>query len=274
LQEIYYSFSSLGEIDDLLLSGGEPFMREDLEIVLGLLVLHNKVKSITIPTNGYFLERIDPFLKSMHKKYPKTNINISISLNDDEYFEESLALIKKLSDSKININTVITPGIDIDKIINAVSLLGIDEYSHSFEIERPKEISNGYRSFNKQKLSYCYLSILQYKMEMFKGSLFSEALYFSNLYWLYKTQYDVIVHNKDWPVKCKAGTYNKVIYSDGSTANCELIRNGNAVSPDCKCTHLCYILPSLYSSWTMVFILMPIVAIVYLLNFGKVWRFE
>jgi MoaA/NifB/PqqE/SkfB family radical SAM enzyme len=54
------------------ITGGEPFIRQDLPEIIGLLL--NKSKRIVISTNGYFTERII----SLFNKYPDLGIRISI----------------------------------------------------------------------------------------------------------------------------------------------------------------------------------------------------
>ena len=47
----------LGKIENLNLSGGEPFLREEFAAICRQFVQHNGVKEIYVPTNGYFTER-------------------------------------------------------------------------------------------------------------------------------------------------------------------------------------------------------------------------
>jgi MoaA/NifB/PqqE/SkfB family radical SAM enzyme len=54
------------------ITGGEPFIREDLPEIVN--ILRKKTKRIVISTNGYFTERII----SLCKMYPDTGIRISI----------------------------------------------------------------------------------------------------------------------------------------------------------------------------------------------------
>ena len=47
----------LGKIENLNLSGGEPFLCEEFAAICRQFVQHNGVKEIYVPTNGYFTER-------------------------------------------------------------------------------------------------------------------------------------------------------------------------------------------------------------------------
>jgi len=48
---------SLGKIENLNLSGGEPFLRKDFGEVCSQFIRHNGVRQIYVPSNGYFTER-------------------------------------------------------------------------------------------------------------------------------------------------------------------------------------------------------------------------
>ena len=54
------------------ITGGEPFVRQDLPEIIE--ILRKKTKRIVISTNGYFTERII----ALCKQYPDTGIRISI----------------------------------------------------------------------------------------------------------------------------------------------------------------------------------------------------
>ncbi len=47
----------LGSIENLNLSGGEPFLRPEFGAICRQFIRHNGVKEIYVPTNGYFAER-------------------------------------------------------------------------------------------------------------------------------------------------------------------------------------------------------------------------
>ena len=57
LQELVDLSESLGRIENLNLSGGEPFIRKDLAAVCRQFIQRNRVRQIYIPTNGYFTDK-------------------------------------------------------------------------------------------------------------------------------------------------------------------------------------------------------------------------
>jgi MoaA/NifB/PqqE/SkfB family radical SAM enzyme len=56
-EEIFELSRSLGRIENLNLSGGEPFIRPEFGEICRQFIQHNKVRQIYVPTNGYFTDR-------------------------------------------------------------------------------------------------------------------------------------------------------------------------------------------------------------------------
>jgi MoaA/NifB/PqqE/SkfB family radical SAM enzyme len=56
LEEILELSRSLGRIENLNLSGGEPFIRKEFAEICRQFIRHNGVRQIYVPTNGYFTE--------------------------------------------------------------------------------------------------------------------------------------------------------------------------------------------------------------------------
>jgi MoaA/NifB/PqqE/SkfB family radical SAM enzyme len=55
--EIFALSRSLGRIENLNLSGGEPFLRKEFSEICRQFVRHNGAKQIYVPTNGWYLEK-------------------------------------------------------------------------------------------------------------------------------------------------------------------------------------------------------------------------
>ena len=55
--ELFALSLSLGKIENLNLSGGEPFLRPEFGEICRQFIQHNGVKEIYVPTNGYFTAR-------------------------------------------------------------------------------------------------------------------------------------------------------------------------------------------------------------------------
>jgi len=58
LEEIHQISVSIGPLDNLFISGGEPFLRNDLREICWKFYSNNKIKNIHLPTNGSFTKKI------------------------------------------------------------------------------------------------------------------------------------------------------------------------------------------------------------------------
>jgi MoaA/NifB/PqqE/SkfB family radical SAM enzyme len=311
LEEIKSLFSKIGNISNILFTGGEPTLRKDLLEIIDFLVKNNKLKSLTIPSNGMSPKLICGIVNQSLLKYPFLPLQVCISLDGPEDLHDKLRgvsgaykkaiesiialehLAKQSERLSLNINTVITPKnvSVVSDIIQNVNKLNIKYYTHSFEIVRPENIKIiNFWSKDIDELRRTYNVILQYKDNLYlkklKCNIFMKlilgALQYANIYSLYKIQFDYLTKRKKWPMRCCAGLDNNVIYNNGDLSICELqepfanikdisdneklsdiFENERERTKNCSCTHLCYILLSMYKSKKMLLAIMPLRAIRY-----------
>ena len=57
VEEIFALSRSMGRIENLNLSGGEPFLRAEFADICRQFIQHNGVRQIYVPSNGYFTDR-------------------------------------------------------------------------------------------------------------------------------------------------------------------------------------------------------------------------
>lgn len=81
LPEIGKLFSSFGPLLRVLISGGEPFLRDDLPQIVREICLHSNPRHITIPTNGIMTEKIVSSTEEILSWSADATINIGISLS-------------------------------------------------------------------------------------------------------------------------------------------------------------------------------------------------
>jgi MoaA/NifB/PqqE/SkfB family radical SAM enzyme len=58
VDEIFALSRSLGRIENLSLSGGEPFLRKELAEICRQFIRHNGARQIYVPTNGWYTDRM------------------------------------------------------------------------------------------------------------------------------------------------------------------------------------------------------------------------
>src|SRR5256714_277935 len=65
----------------LLLSGGEPFIRPRLDEIMLAFVRNNGIRSIYIPTNGWYLDRTDAMCRSFLEQEREAMLTLSFSVD-------------------------------------------------------------------------------------------------------------------------------------------------------------------------------------------------
>jgi len=81
IDEIRKISLSIGPLDRLLISGGEPFLRDDLAEICEIFFHQNRISSIHLPTNGFDPERTCRHTKNILKKCPKMGLEVSLPLD-------------------------------------------------------------------------------------------------------------------------------------------------------------------------------------------------
>jgi MoaA/NifB/PqqE/SkfB family radical SAM enzyme len=71
----------LGNVENLNLSGGEPFLRREFGDICLLFTENNSVKRIYVPTNGYFTERTEKQLRRVFQSKTLQSFVCEISLD-------------------------------------------------------------------------------------------------------------------------------------------------------------------------------------------------
>src|SRR5579862_6269184 len=74
--EIFALSRSLGRIETLNLSGGEPFLRPEFGEICRQFIQHNKVRQIYVPTNGYFTDRT---VKQVTETLKETSLDLFVA---------------------------------------------------------------------------------------------------------------------------------------------------------------------------------------------------
>lgn len=90
VDEIFKLADSLGRIENLNLSGGEPFMRREIAEICRYFVQNNGVEQIYIPTNAFFTKKIVRDIDSMLKEKDLKLLAIEISFDGREEFHNRL----------------------------------------------------------------------------------------------------------------------------------------------------------------------------------------
>jgi MoaA/NifB/PqqE/SkfB family radical SAM enzyme len=80
-EEIIKVAKSMYPLPQLLLSGGEPFLRQDVADIVHMFYLHGGTRQISIPTNGVSTDHILRSIEMMLAECPEAFFNINLSLD-------------------------------------------------------------------------------------------------------------------------------------------------------------------------------------------------
>jgi MoaA/NifB/PqqE/SkfB family radical SAM enzyme len=159
LEEIKIFSSKMGNFSTLLFSGGEPFLRKDLSDIVEIFINHNKVKLISIPTNGINTETILLTTEKILNRIKSTKVKLSVNPSIDalenlskilrgrddaflsviETLKELGVLKKRFNNLAIAVNTVVSSD-NLSDLANLIELIDGFKYVdfHNIEVIRPK----------------------------------------------------------------------------------------------------------------------------------------
>jgi MoaA/NifB/PqqE/SkfB family radical SAM enzyme len=237
LAEISMVSLKLGKFYRLLLSGGEPFVRKDIAEICSIFIKQNKVKHISIPTNGFYTNDIINQVRRMVESNPKVHFNISLSL--DSLFEKRDAIvgvnesfvnlektmhrlhILKIGNSNLSVGTITTQCVENERDLYVIygyakKTLGVDNFGFNIargtkaSLTKYKEFTDFLLKDNKSKMGFPFLRA---KCKLIYDTVANKSLF-----------------------RCQAGLLRKVIGADGKISPCETIKFGGTCS---NCFHEC-----------------------------------
>ena len=93
-EEIFALSDSLGPIENLNLSGGEPFLRQEFADICRKFVQTNRVKQIYVPTNGYFTDRTVAAIAEVLKEPSLDLFVVELSLDGMPEFHDAFRVAR------------------------------------------------------------------------------------------------------------------------------------------------------------------------------------
>ena len=84
VDEIERLAAKLGPLAQLSLTGGEPFIRPELIEIATAFLTHTHARWVTIPTNGWFSERVERALDVLTARFPTSNFRVVLSVDGIE----------------------------------------------------------------------------------------------------------------------------------------------------------------------------------------------
>lgn len=269
---------SSSELKSVLLTGGEPFLRKDIDRIISLFI---KYCNVIIDTNGFFPSHIKDTLLPILSKNPSHNLTVSVSIDgfeathnkrrrNNQSFMNAVDALRILSALRhrykrlhVTINTVIFPD-NLNELVDFAKefAMGFNLNYHNFEIERANPDSTKSFIRHRYKLSEVYEDLLRVIYKRYPVSYLIDQLRF-------KIQFANITEGQKWKFPCLAGVKSVVVYPNGMLSACELRPKrinlsdfgynidaalaskamsqevGQIDTDQCFCTHGCWLLVSM-----------------------------
>jgi MoaA/NifB/PqqE/SkfB family radical SAM enzyme len=234
-EELFELSRSLGRIENLNLSGGEPFLRPEFGEICRQFIRQNQVRQIYVPTNGYFADRT---IKQVTETLKEKDLDLfvaEISLDGlGEFhnkfrgspgaFDKAMATYDALaqlqeSDRRLRIHAISTAtDVNMDEIRRLTTYLfercpHMDHHNLAMiRGDRKNPALQGPSLAEYQKLYEYVRRLWSTREEGRYGSVVEPMLQWAK---------SRTAARKEQVVPCRAGVLNAVVYSNGDVSVCE-----------------------------------------------------
>ena len=225
----------LGRIDNLNLSGGEPFLRKDFGAICREFIRNNRVQEIYVPSNGYFTDKTIEQIRETLKEKALRLFAIELSLDGMPEFHDKFRVTKnsftyamqtydalaelQREDPRLQIHSISTATADnMDEIRRLTTYLfeRCPQMSHHnlalIRGDRKNPSLEGPKLAEYKELADYVQRLWAPREAKRYGSIVEPMLQWAKI----KTATE-----KRQVVPCKAGVLNAVVYSNGDVAVCE-----------------------------------------------------
>jgi MoaA/NifB/PqqE/SkfB family radical SAM enzyme len=234
----------------LWLSGGEPFLREDLAQIVALFVRQNGVQNVNLPTNGLLPEKIFPIIDRMLELCPETSIDLNFSLDGlqkthdsirgvPNNFVRTLGTIRKAAQRysgvkrlRRNVLTVITRENyrEIEQLAERLKDAGEIDGQY-FELVRGTAPDPSLKEFSRESVEELHRRLMPFHRH-YSEKLFAHlppgVRQLARIYYLGNLRFHFDLHEQcmesptAWPMPCTAGETSIVIDHNGRFRACEM----------------------------------------------------
>ncbi len=235
--------------EKLWLSGGEPFLRDELPEIVALFVRNNRVANVNLPTNGLLRERIFRSIDRMLAAAPGVSIDLNFSLDGlanthdairgvPNNFRRTLETIRETEKRYSNVRrlrrnvlTVITRENYNEIVELGLRLAGESLSGHYFEIVRGETPDAELKRLRRDDVAALHRRLMPFHRH-YARKLFAHlppgARQFATMYYLGNLRLHFDLHEscleqpRKWPMPCTAGETTIVIDHNGRFRACEM----------------------------------------------------
>jgi MoaA/NifB/PqqE/SkfB family radical SAM enzyme len=235
-EELFSLSRQLGRIENLNLSGGEPFLRKEFAEICRQFIRHNKVRQIYVPTNAYFTDKMVDQISRTLEESELEIFAVEMSLDGLGEFHDkfrgspgsfrkamqSYEALEKMQekDKRLRIHAISTAtDVNMDEIKRLTTFLfencpKLDHHNLAIMRGDPKNPGLGGPKLEEYNELYGYFRKLWASREEGRYGASVEPM----LQWA-KTE---SLAKKTQAVPCRAGVLSAVVYSNGDVSVCEL----------------------------------------------------
>jgi len=270
----------LNHLELLMISGGEPFLRDDLVEIVKIFWQNNSLKTASLASNFLLPQKTAELLEKIVKISPKLQVIVCPSLDGTEKVHDKIrgvkgafdkfmqtyqrltVLQKKYKNLRLRPNGVVfnLNCKDLFKLIDQMPKLFAESWLFSLSLIRGERRNHDLKLPEQNKLK----KLFAYKFKKFKGERSLPSRFLEKI--IFNIQLKILQGKKQL-VPCEAGRLMATVFEDGSVSFCELLgKIGNlkeksfaeiwqskkaktlrkkVVKGECFCTHECMLCPSL-----------------------------
>lgn len=249
-EEIKTMSETAPPFDKLWISGGEPFMRDDLIDIIKLFHENNHAHVVNLPTNGLLTNRIEAGIDRLIKACPELEIHLNFSLDGlgathDKIrgvpgnFKKTIRTMELIKEKygdhpnlHQNVATVVTPEA-YDEIFDlGVYLLKKDLIAAQFfEVVRGNPLDPATKNLNAEQISNLrqkiYPLLEEQANRLFKDlngvkKKIAKTFFLGFFRFVNELQDANYFGPTDWKMRCTAGETTIVIDHNGAFRSCEM----------------------------------------------------
>lgn len=253
-EELVKISQNIKSIEHLAITGGEPFIRKDLDVIVQAFYENSKIKSMSLQSNGLLSDEIFITVKNILDRCPRLNLQISISIDNigskhDEIrqvpgiFNKATETIKKLKDIQcknlqVAVNTTLSAQNqdDIEMIYFYIRDTIKPDAFFPLLIRgniKNKNLSRVDPNAYKRLIDLCRKDMVERKIFGYKNFLFSSWINARD-FLSRKLMLNKILNKSDYFINCFAGNLTGVMYENGDVCACEVknLKLGNIREAD------------------------------------------
>ena len=227
---------SLGRVENLNLSGGEPFIRKDFAEICRQFIRHNGVRQIYVPTNGYFTDWTVEKISATLEEPTLELFAVELSLDGMPAFHDEFRVAKnsfrkametydalvelQRKDPRLRIHAISTAtDINMEEIRQLTTYLyercpAMDHHNLAIIRGDRKNPSLQGPALEQYRDLYDYIRRLWAPREQGRyGSAVEPMLQWAKI----RT-----IEDEDQVIPCRAGQLSVVVYANGDVSLCEI----------------------------------------------------